>query len=117
MEVFFTSPYIRFVAQNDAENTHIYILGEGYVEVQKSYNNLQHEAICELEVGSLINDVAALFETPPYYHYTCKSYCTIARIRQVDFDKIMKTHKDIKALMIKKLYENPYDIDRNYFCL
>lgn len=70
-----------------------------------------------LESGSIVNEVAALFETASYFQYSCKSYCTLALVPQVDFNIIMKQFKNTKTLMIQKLFENPYDIDRNYFCL
>ena len=49
--------------------------------------------------------------------YECKTYCTLARIQIDNFSKIMKQYKSVKTHMVKKLFENPFDIDRNYFCL
>ena len=81
------------------------------------FTNVTRETIYVLEGGSICNDIAALFNRAPIYQYKCKSYCTIALIPYADFSEIMKFNKIIKTKMIQKLFENPYDIDRNFFCL
>ena len=39
MEVFFTTPQSTFVIQGDVRNQHLYIIGDGFVDVQKKYTN------------------------------------------------------------------------------
>ena len=117
MEVFFTTPSITFVRQGDIENQHIYMIGDGIVDVQRKNTNAFRDSIWELDCGSVLNTIAALFNCAPLFEYHCKSYCTLARIRHDDFSNIMKRNKPIKTKMVKKLFENPYEIDRNYFIL
>ena len=81
MEVFTSSSQQTLVAQGDLQNHHIYIIGDGVVEVTKKMDTINYELICELEAGSIVNDIAALFDCPPVFHYETKTYCTLARIQ------------------------------------
>lgn len=45
------------------------------------------------------------------------TYCTVGRIKYVDFENILIHNKDIKNDIITKVLANPYDVDRNFFVL
>ena len=93
------------------------MIGDGFVEVQKKVTNVSRITICELECGSIVNEIAAIFGRAPLFQFNCKSYCTIARIPYEDLSHLLKFNKPTKTKLIQKLFENPYDIDRNFFCL
>ena len=83
----------------------------------KNFNNLKKEKVAEVDSGGIINEIPALFERASAYSYGCKSYCTLAKINYSDFRYVMQNYKEIQQQMIEKLYDNPYDIDRNYFVM
>lgn len=67
MEVFFTTPKTTVIYQGDVRNQHLYIIGDGYVDVQSKYSNVFRDTVCELESGAILNEIATLFNCAPTF--------------------------------------------------
>lgn len=67
--------------------------------------------------GSLINEIPCFFEIRPQLDFEAQSYCTLAKIPNQNVKDIMQQMPKVKQSIIKKVLDNPFDLDRNYFTL
>ena len=63
----------------------------------------------------MLNTVACAFETKPNRTLESHSHTSIAKVSQDVVKLILIENPELRDLMKKKVIDNPYDPDREYF--
>ena len=115
MDVLFLEPETTFIKQFDNDNMNIYFTGAGVCYIWRHFNTRRKHFLDKVEEGSMINEVAAAFETAPEFSVESVSYCTIGKISFKIFQDMLGQKPIVRESLIESIISNPYDHEREFF--
>ena len=80
--VIFSSPEDLIIKQYDYDNTHLYFLQEGIINITKIIDPKTIDIICDVHKNHMFNEVSAVFNFVPRWTYKSFTYCTVGFITQ-----------------------------------